>query len=117
MPFKAECCWRLFRPCKIPRDPAAWHPEKSWSKLTACTFLQAHCKLPGGHEGSESSNQSEGSIIRDSLGFKSANAIKLSSQVCGTSNIFTLQLSQCHVMCCMLSNRRMPVPKQRCHLT
>ena len=56
-----------------------------WSKMTACTSLQAHGKLLGGHEGSESSNQSEGSIIRDSLGFKAANAIKLSSQVCSAS--------------------------------
>ncbi|CAK0781782.1 hypothetical protein CVIRNUC_005469 [Coccomyxa viridis] len=52
--------------------------SKQAAKKRRCS--QAHGKLPGGHEGSESSNQSEGSIIRDSLGFKSANAIKLSSQ-------------------------------------
>ena len=43
--------------------------------------LQEQGKLLCGHEGSESSNQSEGSIVRDSLGFKSANSLRHSSQV------------------------------------
>ena len=88
------------------QGPAAWHPNKVWSQVTACTSLQAHGKLPSGHEGSESSNQSEGSIIRDSLGFKSANAIKLSSQVCGNSTR-NPAASQCLDMCRMLPNSRM----------
>ena len=43
--------------------------------------LQASGLLLAGHEGSESSNQSEGSIVRDGLGFKSANSLRHSSQV------------------------------------
>ncbi len=42
---------------------------------------QAQGNLLAGHEGSESSNQSEGSIVRDSLGFKSTGSLRHSSQV------------------------------------
>ena len=47
------------------------------------SLLQAQGNLLAGHEGSESSNQSEGSIVRDSLVFKSTGSLRHSCQVSG----------------------------------
>ncbi|CAL5221213.1 g3362 [Coccomyxa viridis] len=60
--------------------------SKQAAKKRRCS--QASGLLLAGHEGSESSNQSEGSIIRDGLGFKSANSLRHSSQEGSVSGSF-----------------------------